>query len=91
MNLKDAGGRVPIETGDLTMPYKLVDFPSREDFDKLLKKVAPANRDKYWFILKKRSEGATLSEAGSLYNLSRERVRQMEAKFIRLLRLSFND
>ncbi len=91
MNLKDAGGRVPIQTGDPNMPYRLVDFPSREDFDKLLKKVAPDNREKYWAILKKRAEGGTLSEAGNLYGLSKERVRQMEAKFIRLLRLSFND
>jgi hypothetical protein len=91
VNLKDAGGRVPIQTGDPNMPYRLVDFPPRDEFDKLLKRVAPANRDKYWEILKKRASGSTLAQAGGLYNLTSERVRQMEAKFIRLLRLSLDD
>jgi DNA-directed RNA polymerase sigma subunit (sigma70/sigma32) len=90
VNLKDAGGRVPIKTDDPNMPYRLVDFPDRAAFDKLLAKVAPANRDKYWAILKKRAEGATLTDAGGLYGLSRERVRQMETKFMRLVRLSLD-
>lgn len=88
MNLKDAGGRVPLETGDPNMPYRIVDFPSREEFDTLLRRINPDNRDKYWAILKKRADGATLSEAGQLYGLSKERVRQMEAKFLRLMRLA---
>ena len=88
MNLRDAGGRVPLETGNPDMPYKVVDFPTREDFDKLLKRIAADNREKYWAILKKRAGGATLSEAGQEYGLSKERVRQMEAKFLRLMRLS---
>jgi len=88
MNLRDAGGRVPLETGNPDMPYKVVDFPTKEDFDKLLKRIAADNREKYWSILKKRADGATLSEAGQEYGLSKERVRQMEAKFLKLMRLS---
>ena len=88
MNLKDAGGRVPLETGDPDMPYRIVDFPSREEFDTLLRRINPDNRDKYWAILKKRADGATLSQAGQDYGLTKERVRQMEAKFLRLMRLA---
>lgn len=86
MNLKDTGGRVPIQTGDPDMPYRIVDFPSREEFDTLLRRINPDNRDKYWAILKKRASGATLSDAGQEYGLTKERVRQMEAKFLRLMR-----
>ena len=85
MNLRDAGGRVPLRTGDPNMPYKVVDFPTREEFDTIMKVIPAKTREKYWHILKKRADGATLSEAGSDYKLTRERVRQVEAKFIRLM------
>ncbi len=88
MNLKDAGGRVPLQTGDPDMPYRLVDFPSRDQFDKLMPRLSQASRDKYWTILTKRAAGATLSESAVEYGVTKERVRQIEAKFLRLMRLS---
>ena len=66
-------------------PYLMVNFPDRKQFDQLYAKVYGDNKDKYWNILTKRSQGASLEESGKLYALSRERVRQIEAKFIRLV------
>ena len=66
-------------------PFLLVAFPDRELFDKLFAGVQGNNRDKYWNIVNTLSAGATMQEAGKLYTLSRERVRQIEAKFIRLV------
>lgn len=86
MNLKDAGGRVPIQTGDPDMPYRIVDFPTKEEFDKLMPRISQASRDKYWDILKRRAGGATLTESASEYGVTKERVRQIEAKFLRLMR-----
>ena len=84
MNLKEGRGLVPIQTNNPTMPYMLVKFPDRELFDTLfVKSTPPATLSKYWDILKERAEGATLADAGKGYGLSRERVRQIEAKFIR--------
>lgn len=85
MNLRDAGGRVPIETGDPNMPYRVVDFPSREEFNNIMGTIPEKTREKYWNILKKRAGGATLLQAGQDYGLSKERVRQIEARFIRLM------
>ena len=65
-------------------PYKLVDFPTKEVFFSLYK-----NRDdlkeKYWQMMRLRAEGHTLNEVGSRYGVTRERVRQIEARFLRLL------
>lgn len=65
-------------------PYLMVDFPDKEAFDKLYSRVHGNNKDKYWDILTKLSAGATMQDAGKPYALTRERVRQIEAKFIRL-------
>ena len=70
-------------------PYLMVNFPDRKQFDQLYKKVYGDNKDKYWNILTKRSQGASLDEAGKPYALSRERVRQIEAKFIRLVGIAY--
>ena len=67
--------------GDI--PYKLVDFPTREQFDKMYKSNNKNLRDKYWNVLKMRSQGHTLLETGSVYTLTRERIRQIEAKFLK--------
>jgi hypothetical protein len=83
MNLRLAKGKVPIR-GKGETPYLLIDFPDRKLFDKLFAKVHGDNREKYWNILKNRSLGLTLADAGQPYALTRERVRQIEAKFIRL-------
>lgn len=92
MNLSSFGGRVPIWGTDPNQPITLVDFPSEEVFNELYEDVAPgytpeASRAKYWAILNARKDGATLSEAGKPYGLTRERVRQIEARFRRLLTL----
>jgi hypothetical protein len=85
MNLKNCGGRVPIlNHGDT--PYLLVDFPTKEVFHKLYSGHVPlANQERYWDILQRRKAGATLEESGKPHAVTRERVRQIEAKFIHLV------
>ena len=86
MNLKQGNGLVPIRTNDTVSPYKLVEFPNRFTFGTLFHaSVTPVTVAKYWEILKRRSSGSTLEEAGNPYKLSRERVRQIEAKFLRMV------
>ena len=86
MNLKQGGGRVPIKTGDKDRPIVLVDFPSRNEFDTLYSnRVTAEGRERNWDVLTNRSRGATLLQAGAAYSLTRERVRQMEARFLRIL------
>ena len=72
--------------GDI--PYKLVDFPTREQFDKMYKSNNKNLRDKYWNVLKMRSQGHTLIEVGGMYTLTRERIRQIEAKFLKKVAVS---
>ena len=89
MNLRLCGGRVPVWVGG-DSPYILVDFPSREAFDALYPKNSWAtSRDKYWEVLNLRRNGATLEESGKPFGLTRQGVRQIEAKFIRLMRESY--
>ena len=84
MNLRLAKGKVPIK-GRGDTPYLMVNFPDRELFNKLFAGVHGDNRDKYWNIVNLLRSGAFMREAGKPYALSRERVRQIEAKFIRLV------
>jgi hypothetical protein len=86
MNLKMGKGKVPIITNYGDYQYLLVDFPTREWFDEAYKRNTIEQRDKYWDILTKRSGGATLEDSGYAYALSRERIRQIEGKFIRKVR-----
>lgn len=87
MNLKLYGGRVPVPTGRLDHPIRLVEFPSREEFEALYgNRVKGESRARYFEILRSRANGATLIEAGKPYGVTRERVRQIEAKFLRLMR-----
>lgn len=86
LNFRLTGGRVPIFIGGDT-PYILVDFPTRETFDSLYSSYTrPESRDKYWDILTRRRDGATLEAAAYPYAMSRERVRQIEAKFLRAMK-----
>ena len=87
MNLKLFGGKVPIYTGTTV---ELVDFPPKKIFDSLFERSPPENRDKYWVILKARSKGHSLEESGRPYAYSRERVRQIEAKFLRGMTKTFS-
>jgi hypothetical protein len=83
MNLKTAKGKVPIR-GKGETPFLLIDFPSKEEFMKVYKGHA-SNTEMYWDIVNRLSNGMTMVEAGQPYALTRERVRQIEAKFVRLL------
>jgi hypothetical protein len=93
MNLREGGGRVPIKnsTQHEATPYLLVEFPTRAEFDVLYSKHNSVDlKDKYWEILTYRSQGHTLRECGNLFGLTRERVRQIEARFQRLVGKSFS-
>lgn len=85
-NLRLFGGLVPLPSTDPTHPVVLVDFPQRELFDSLWgNRVKGEQKDRYWEILRARAGGAPLSEAGKLADVSKERVRQIETKFLRLM------
>ena len=88
VSLKEGRGKVPIRnsTEHEATPYLLVDFPKRSTFDVMYSKHKSQElRDKYWNILQHRARGKTLAEAGKPYGITRERVRQIEAKFQRLV------
>ena len=86
MNLREAGGKVPVYVGGES-PYQLIDFPSKTVFvDLYPKRISKEHIHKYWGVLSARQRGATLSEAGEPFGLTKERVRQIEAKFLRLFR-----
>lgn len=89
MNLRLAKGKVPIR-GRGETPFLLVDFPSMEVFKKIYK-GHNKNIGMYWDIVNRLSNGMTMVEAGQPYALSRERVRQIEAKFVRLYSQSYWD
>ena len=89
MNLKHCGGRVPIFLGG-DAPYILVEFPDRETFNGLYpKQTRPGSRDRYWAILNLLRQGKSLAEAGRGYGITKEGVRLIEAKFLRLMRESY--
>jgi hypothetical protein len=93
MNLKDGRGRVPIKnsTKHEATPYLLVSFPTREEFDILYSRQKSTDlKDRYWQMLNHRSQGYTLAECGKLFGITRERVRQIEARFQRLVGNSFS-
>jgi len=78
---------VPVLTGDSDHPLKLVDFPSRSVFDALYGvRVSRENVERYYKMLRARANGATLADSAALYGVTRERVRQIEARFLRLMR-----
>lgn len=87
MNLKQGNGKVPIRNYTGNNPYILVDFPVKEVFLSLYNsRTTPEFGEKYWKILSHRSAGATLLECAKVNEVSKERVRQIEAKFMRLVR-----
>ena len=86
MNLRTGGGRVPIWVGGET-PWLLIEWPTREVFDGLWSKRTPVeNIGKYWEMLCQRKDGGTLSEVGGKFNVTRERIRAIEARFQRLMK-----
>jgi DNA-directed RNA polymerase sigma subunit (sigma70/sigma32) len=85
MNFK-INGKVPIHSNNPTMPIEMVDFPNAQTFQSLYgNTIRQDSLDKYWDVLKARFNGATLETAGKPYSLTRERVRQIESRFIQLL------
>ena len=62
--------------------------------DRILSKIKSPNNYRYRDLIKLRfgmadGEQKTLEECGKLYGISRERVRQMECKALRILRKYF--
>jgi hypothetical protein len=86
-NLRLYGGKVPIATGHPEHPITLVEFPTHAEFEALYKGTLRAeNLVRQYEMLLARSKGATLSDAGKLGAVTKERVRQIEARFLRLMR-----
>lgn len=91
MNLRNANGMVPIRTNDIFTPWKLVPFPDKETFREIMSDGRRGPRidiEKYWAVLTKRKDGASLPETAAAFGITKQRVRQMEAKFLRLAALS---
>jgi hypothetical protein len=84
LNLKQGEGRIPINVGGET-PWLLIDWPSKETFWGLWGKTPEECIGQYWTILQARSGGFSLQESGMPFSLSRERVRQIEARFQKLM------
>jgi len=86
MNLRMHNGRVPLRTTNPDSPVRLVDFPSKEVFQSLFgNRVTAANLERYYLIMQGRVSGLTLKQLGVTNGLSVERIRQLEAKFLRVL------
>jgi DNA-directed RNA polymerase, sigma subunit (sigma70/sigma32) len=89
MNLKQAGGMVPIRTTDPASPYALIPFPDREAFIATYKDqhqhTSDESIERYFQMAKLRSEGSTLTEIANTFGVTKERARQIEAKFLRVM------
>jgi hypothetical protein len=78
-------GRVPVLTGNPSSPVEMFLFPSFEKFCSVYKaSVRPETLDRYYQILSLRVKGATLVESGKPFGITKQAVRHIEAKFIRL-------
>jgi len=91
MNPRLTGGKIPINTGNDRHPIMLVDLPDRELFDSLFKYLRPDGKDKYWDILTERLSGKTLTEVASSRGVTKERVRQIEARILRVLSTHYRE
>ena len=91
MNPRLTGGKIPIQTGNDRHPIMLVDLPDRGLFDSLFKHLRPDGKDKYWDILTERLSGKTLTEVASARGVTKERVRQIEAKILRVLSIHYRE
>ena len=91
MNLRLTGGKIPINTGNDRHPVMLVDLPDRELFDSLFRYLRPEGKDRYWNILTERLSGKTLTEVASSRGVTKERVRQIEARILRVLSTHYRE
>ena len=91
MNLRQGKGKVPVLfSTQHEARYVLLDVPTWEEFQVLYSKHKSAElKGKYWNILRARVHGKTLADAGKGYGITRERVRQIEARFQRLVRENY--
>ena len=87
MNLRQGGGRVPVRKDWGDLPWVLVPFPDREKFDELYRTSTPEQRDRTGEMMRERCAGKTLQEVATAHGVTRERVRQIEAKFQRRMRV----
>ena len=86
MNLRMHNGRVPLPTKNPDSPIRLVDFPSKELFTSLFgSRVTAQHLERYYLIMQVRLGGSTLRQIANTTGLSVERIRQIEAKFLRAL------
>jgi hypothetical protein len=86
MNLRMHNGRVPLRTTNPDSPIRLVDFPSKKIFNALFgNRVTAANLERYYLIMQGRLSGLTLKQLAITNGISVERIRQLEAKFLRVL------
>jgi len=86
VNLRLTKGKIPVDTGNDRHPIMLVDPPDRGLFDSLFyRSVTPKKKDAYWMVMQSRLAGMTLKDVAILLGVTRERVRQMEAKIVRQL------
>ena len=77
---------MPLPSAQADHPIILVDFPDRATFDSLYGKgVTGESLERQWGILKGRAQGQSLTDAAKGYGITKERVRQIEAKFLRLM------
>ena len=91
MNPRLTGGKIPIQTGNDRHPIMLVDLPDRELFDSLFRYLRPEGKERYWNILTERLSGKTLTEVASSRGVTKERVRQIEAKILRVLSIHYRE
>ena len=91
MNPRLTGGKIPIQTGNDRHPIMLVDLPDRELFDSLFKHLRPDGKERYWDILTERLSGKTLTEVALARGVTKERVRQIEAKILRVLSIHYRE
>ena len=84
INLRLCGGKVPLRnTGNVDVII-LVDFPTKEVFSSLYRKgYSQESIDKHYEVLKMRIGGHTLRECGKIHGVTPQRIRQIEAKFLR--------
>ena len=82
INLRLCGGKVPVQNTEGVII--LIDFPTREVFSEIYKKgYSQPAINKNYDILVMRAAGHTLLECGKFYGVTKQRVRQIEAKFLR--------
>jgi len=88
-NLRLFNGKIPIQNSGNVDVIILVDFPTKEVFHSLYKNkgyYSDESIEKHYAIVKMRADGNTLADCAKAFGLTRERIRQIEAKFLRKMR-----